>query len=225
MNNKQETIERYLRQEMDGKELQNFTFQMVMDPSLRKEIEQTRKIFKTLRTHPNPSVKQGNNWLLIGLLAIVTIGGAYLFYANFIQDKAEESQRSEERPIAQSDPFQPNLYFEDLTTRQMDFVINIENEINAVFTIEKNSPFNFKIKAALLGKNIPNKLNLSIWSNSFEKFEADQPVFSEILEISNNNQLRFQTELNISEGLYYYIFTTSKTDEPIKSGKFILQNT
>ena len=46
-NTSRDIIERYLRQELSPQELSDFTFQLVMNPSLRQEVEATRQVFKT----------------------------------------------------------------------------------------------------------------------------------------------------------------------------------
>ena len=62
MEKTRESIERYLRDEMNEEELRNFTFQMVMNPDLRKEIEEVRTIFKTFRTQPEPTTSFWRSW-------------------------------------------------------------------------------------------------------------------------------------------------------------------
>jgi hypothetical protein len=226
MNNKQETIERYLRQEMGEEELKNFTFQMVMNPSLRKEIEDTRKIFKTLRTQQPPVVKSTTNWFAIGISALVIIGCLYfLFSKNNTEITPDKNQDIQQKitPIAATDLFLPNTYFEDLTTRQMDFQLNIENETAQEFAIDINEVFDFQLKCNLTGNRVPKQLLLTLWSNKMEDFENDESIFSEIVQVSSENRIDFQKDLNLGEGLFYYIFTLPQTDEPISSGKFTIR--
>ena len=223
MRKNRESIERYLHGEMKEDELKNFTFQMVMNPDLRKEIEEVRTIFKTLRTQPDSKTSFSRGWVFYSFLALFFALGCYVMWTYLSPDSTDKTESVEtSRPIAETSPFIPNPMFEDLNLRHSNFSVQLTEQPNSENLIPNNARFNFTLKAQLGGVEIPKILLLSIWTNNPDDFKNDNPILSENVEISNQNLIEFNKELNISEGLYYFILTHK--DEPVGSGKFEIRH-
>lgn len=222
MEKNRESIERYLRGEMKEDELKNFTFQMVMNPGLRKEIEEVRTVFKTLRTQPEPKISFWKSRIFLSLLALVFVFGTYGVW-NLISGSDNKSpDENMSIPIAEAGTFKSNEILDDLTLSVRSEGVEILQKPDLENFISKDSQFIFDLKIELSGNELLEKIRLSVWTNQQEDFENDNSILSKRLTVSDENTIEFREVLNISEGLYYYILA-NENDELINADKFILR--
>ena len=222
MEKTRESIERYLRGEMTADELKNFTFQMVMNPNLRKEIEEARTIFKTLRTQPEPKSSFWQSWIFLSLLVLsIAFGSYYVWNLNSVSDDTTPVE-SPTRPIAEAGKFKPNETLEGFTGALRTEGIQILQQPDLENFISKNNQFVFELKIKLTGDEILNNLLLSVWTNREEDYVNDNSVLLKELTVSGKNTIEFREALNLSEGLYYFILAY-ENDKLIKSDKFTVR--
>lgn len=218
MKNKTESIERYLRQEMSAEELKQFTFQMVMDKNLRKEVDQMRMIFKTIRSEAPIAQASSGKWLYgLLLLAVVLIGGLYFFSQNDTSSTPTPIEIQEpSTPVA----YAPNAYFEELR-EGIRSIFTINKPLpNATYYSDNDGRIAFELNTSLSGRDIPNALTFEIWNNQESDFENDNFQLRESLKVAENGAITLKTDLELAPGLYYYVFSLLQTEEVIKVGKF-----
>ena len=214
-----ETIERYLRNELSSEELSEFTLQMVMNPNLRTEVEAMRMIFNTFRTTEVPTNTPSTSkaklffYLIIGFLSIGILG---YFYFSKTTEKVEPQIKEAQinRPIATA--FEPIEYFETFVTAQHRGVVSID-----LSTPKNETMFelvNGKVNLNFTGNTKENVVLLTIWSNDLADFENDRPVFKQEIQVATTERFEFEKTLKLSEGLYYFTL-----NEEAYFGKFLVR--
>jgi len=209
------TIERYLRNELSGKELSDFTFQLVMNPSLRQEVEETRLLFKTLQTNGISGGKGGNKTLLLGGIAVLLFSlAAFFVWRNSMVNEPvlpkEKLILPVEKPanVPIAAAFQPNEAIENgLGLRS--------NDNSRSFSVEfENGTIN------ILGslRNEFSELKLTIWNNQEEDYIEERFVVARKLKTSATGEINLKLNYPLEKGLYYYEIESAKTIE--KLGRF-----
>lgn len=205
-----ETIERYLRNELSAGELSDFTFQMVMNPALRKEVEATRTLFKTLQTTAAPSSitsapSSGGHQLtiaaVVGLLALA-IAAFFIFRNNDAADNfvpptelIQPAETPANVPIAEA--FIRNEFIEnamdmrdlEMGKRVAEFKVNAEGN-----ALRFSGNFIGKIKEA----------KATIWNNQKADFVENRFVFAKKMEIPTDGKVDFKIKNTLSPGVYYF---------------------
>ncbi len=217
-------IERYLRQEMSPEELSHFTLQMVMDKNLRKEVEQMRTIFKTIRSEDR-RVHQGgiNQWIyVVAALGLLILGSLYVLNKN--DGSSTEIEQIEapakKGPIA---AYEKESYLENITsgTRNLGLAFSIAGSFpKGEHYLNAHNLISFKVNAELTGSIIPEILELTIWNNNYEDFENANFEYKETLKVTENSNLDFQSQLNLQPGLYYYLISLKRSGDLVKGGSF-----
>lgn len=218
-----ETIERYLRQELSAKELSDFTFQMVMNPSLRKEVEANRTVFKTLQTTPaaaGTSTANSNNNKRI----ILAIAGALLLaIAAFVYfQKAAPTGNTippaelilpehppANVPIAQA--FTPNQFIEDaMLTRDLP-----QGKFNLLVDGKM-----LRFSGISLTKN--KEAIVTIYNNQQADFVEERFVFAKKIATDSRGIIDIAIENPLTPGLYYFDYAIDGSS--VYLGKFEINN-
>lgn len=218
-----ETIERYLRNELSAGELSDFTFQMVMNPVLRKEVETMRILFKTLQTTAAPSSitsassSGGYKLTIAAIVGILLAIAAFFFFRNSSAEATETPpielilpvEIPANVPIAEA--FEANEFIEnamglrDVTRAAVvaDFKVETTKEM-----LHFSGNFTGEIKDA----------KLTIWNNQKEDFVEERFVFAKKMDVSETGKVDFTIKNMLSPGVYY--FEIRIEDEIEKVGRF-----
>ena len=223
-------IERYLRHQMNAEELSAFTLQMVMNPSLRSEVEATKVVFKTLKTTTintaiadQPSGVNTRGILIAGLLsAVVAAVALWIFKGNDAPVPSNEQlilpkEAPQQVPIAQAYDVIP--YFE--TALQSSSRAFDEN--NKIQLKTKRSSYHSGETIHFTGQVAPSARSqapylLKIWTNQFADFEEERFLLAHELTMPSTGQLQFDLVHPLSKGLYYYTLRLNEDDQVF--GKF-----
>ena len=205
-----ETIERYLRNELSAGELSDFTFQMVMNPALRKEVEATRTLFKTLQTAAPPSSltsappSGGYGLITVAIAGILLLAIAAFFVfrnsdaaENFVPptELIQPAEMPANVPIAEA--FIRNEFIEnamdmrDLETGKRVARFAVTAEGNA---LHFSGNFIGKIKEA----------KATIWNNQKADFVEERFVFAKKMDIPTDGKVDFKVKNTLAQGVYYF---------------------
>lgn len=207
----QETIERYLRNELSANELSDFTFKMVMNPTIRKEVEATRIAFKTLQTTAAPTVTSasstgGKKLIVLAIAGILLLSIAAFFFL----------QKSE--TIEQSTPpvelIMPTKYPANVPIAQA-YIRNefIENNMGETRGMGKRVA-NFEITADTKTVNFSGQFigdiqeaQVTIWNNQKKDFVEERFVFAKKIDLPADGKVDFDVNYSLEKGLYYFVVT------------------
>lgn len=201
-----EAIERYLRNELSAGELSDFTFQMVMNPALRKEVEATRTLFKTLQTAAPPSSltsappSGGYRLITVAIAGILLLAIAAFFVfrnsdaaENFVPptELIQPAEMPANVPIAEA--FIRNEFIENaMDTRDLgasEFKVVVVNE-----ALHFSGNFIEQVKES----------KITIWNNQKADFVEERFVFAKKMEIPADGKVDFKIKNTLSPGVYYF---------------------
>jgi hypothetical protein len=218
-----ETIERYLRNELSAGELSDFTFQMVMNPALRKEVEATRILFKTLQTTAAPSSTTSASSSGGYKLIIVTIAGILLAIAAFFFFKNGDSKALDTPPTELILPVDPPAHVPIAAAFESNEFIENAIGLRDVSRGAIVSDFKVDVKDKMLhfsGRftDESKDAKLTIWNNQKEDFVEERFVFAKKMEVSEGGKTDFKIKNMLSPGVYYFEIRIGNTLE--KVGRF-----
>ena len=202
-----ETIERYLRNELSAGELSDFTFQMVMNPTLRKEVEATRTLFKTLQTAAAPSSltsappSGGYRLITVAIAGILLLAIAAFFVfrnsGSFVPptELIRPAEMPANVPIAEA--FIRNEFIENaMDMRDLE----IGKRIADFKVIAEGSVLHFS--GHFVGQIRESKI--TIWNNQKADFVEERFVFAKKMDIPENGWIDFKIKNTLSQGVYYF---------------------
>jgi len=206
-----ETIERYLRNELSAGELSDFTFKMVMNPALRKEVEATRIIFKTLQTTVAPTVTSasptgGSKLIMLAIAGILLLSIAAFFFFQK-DDTPEQSTPPMELIVPKKMP--ANVPIAQAYIRN-EF---IENNIGETRGMGKRVA-NFEVTADEKTVNFSGQFvgdiqeaQVTIWNNQKKDFVEERFVFAKKIDLTTDGKIDFNVNYSLAKGLYYFVVT------------------
>ena len=217
-----ETIERYLRNELSAGELSDFTLQMVMNPVLRKEVETTRILFKTLQRTAAPSSITSAPSSGGYKLAIVAIAGILLAIAAFFFFRNSDSETMETPPVELilpveapanvpiAEAFEANEFIENaMGLRDVSRDAAVSN-----FEVETtNEMLHFSGNFTGEVKNV----KLTTWNNQKEDFVEERFVFAKKMDVSETGTVDFKIKNTLSPGVYYFEIRIKEEVEKVGS--------
>ena len=221
-------IERYLTGQLTEEELNAFSFLLMKDKNLQKEVQVNRQLFKTLWAQQSnerqQAVRKPLNWKLLLVLGGIVLVFGFVLY--FIGNKSSEVPSTNTMPSEQ-----PTLTPPDATDaiEQKNRSIDTEKEQNLPSAPKSNNetpPTDEQASSQPLAANFePNP----ILENYIGQLRGGELVISKPpqrnLIISKNGDSTFQLEgayaSDIQEKLTLYFFSNKKEDyeqfEPLLS--------
>ncbi|MFT4758506.1 MAG: hypothetical protein ACI9XO_000095 [Paraglaciecola sp.] len=211
MNNiSKETIEQYLRNELSAGELSDFTFQMVMNLALRKEVEATRTLFKTLQTTAVPGSitsipSSGGYKLTIGVIAGLLLLAIAAFF--FFQNRDSVDNFIPPTELIQPYEMPANVPIAEAFIRN-EF---IENSMDMRDLETGKRVADFKVvankKALDFSGNFIGEIQrakMTIWNNQKVDFVEERFVFAKEMVILENGIVDFKVKNMLASGVYYF---------------------
>lgn len=217
-----ETIERYLRNELSASELSDFTFQMVMNPSIRKEVEATRIIFKTLQTTAAPTTSappsSGTKLMILAVASILILAIAGFF---FFQKSVSTKNSTPDIELILPTEAPSNIPIAEAYIRN-EFIetaidlrdISVGKKVANFEVTSDGKMVNF---SGLFVGNIQDA-KVTVWNNQKRDFVEERFIFAKKVDLTEGERINFTINQSLAKGLYYFVVDID--DEVGKVGRF-----